>query len=76
MKISYKKLWHILVERDMKKQDLTRIAGLSSASVTKLVKGQNVQTDVLLKVCKAPDVGINDIMETVEIEEDTGEAAV
>jgi DNA-binding Xre family transcriptional regulator len=66
MKISYNKLWHLLIDLQMNKQDLKRMSGISTASIAKLGKGENLQTDVLLKICAALDVGITDIMETVE----------
>jgi len=66
MKISYNKLWHLLIDLGMNKQDLKRVSGISTASIAKLGRGENLQTDVLLKICKALNVGINDIMETVE----------
>ena len=70
MKISYNKLWHILIDKNMKRNDLKRISGISTASIAKLGRGENIQTDVLLKICRALGVGINDIMETVdEVEE-------
>ncbi len=71
MKISYKKLWHLLIELNMNKQDLKRVSGISTASIAKLGRGENIQTDVLLKICKALNVGINDIMDTVEDEEES-----
>jgi DNA-binding Xre family transcriptional regulator len=72
MKISYNKLWHLLIDLKMNKQDLKRVSGISTASIAKLGRGENLQTDVLLKICKALNVGINDIMETV-IDEDKKE---
>jgi len=66
MKISYNKLWHILIDKNMNRNDLKRVSGISTASIAKLGRGENIQTDVLLKVCRALDVGITDIMETVE----------
>jgi len=71
MKISYKKLWHLLIELNMNKQDLKRISGISTASIAKLGRGENLQTDVLLKICKALNVGINDIMDTVGDDEES-----
>jgi DNA-binding Xre family transcriptional regulator len=68
MKISYNKLWHILIDKNMKRRDLKQISGVSTASIAKLGRGENIQTDVLLKICRALDVGITDIMETVEDE--------
>jgi DNA-binding Xre family transcriptional regulator len=65
MAVSYKKLWKLLIDRDMKKKDLCKKAGISSASVTKMGKGGHVTTEVLVKICKALDCGIDDIMEVV-----------
>ena len=48
MAISYKKLWKLLIDKDMKKKDLQAAAGISSASVTKLAKNENVNTEVFL----------------------------
>jgi DNA-binding Xre family transcriptional regulator len=50
----------------MNRQDLKRLSGISTTSIAKLGKGENLQTDVLLKICKALNVSINDIMETIE----------
>ena len=63
--ISYKKLWKMLIDRDMKKKDLQAAAGISSASVTKLAKNENVNTEVLQKVCAALNCDIGDIMEMI-----------
>lgn len=70
MRISYNRLWHILIDRGMNKQDLKEAAGVSTASIAKLGRGENVQTKILLKICTALNVGINDIMETVEDEKE------
>jgi len=66
MVISYNKLWKLLIDKGMNKQDLKRVSGVSTASIAKLGKGENIQTDVLLKICNALGCGINDIMETVD----------
>jgi DNA-binding Xre family transcriptional regulator len=66
MKISYDKLWHLLIDLKMNKQDLKKVSGISTASIAKLGRGENLQTDVLLKICKSLNVGINDIMDTVD----------
>ena len=72
MKISYNKLWHMLIDKKMNKQDLRRISGISTASLAKLGKGENLTTDVLLKICKALNCDITDIMELENLEmEDT-----
>ena len=65
MKLSYKKLWIMLVERDMKKTDLAKRARISSASLAKLGKGANVTTDVLVKICEELKCDIADICEIV-----------
>ena len=69
MEVSYKKLWKILIDKDMKKKDLQAKAGISWASVTKLSKGETVSMDVLIKVCKALDCDICDIVELIPKED-------
>ena len=66
MAISYKKLWKLLIDRDMKKKDLCAAAGISHASMAKLGKNENVTTDVLVKICSALKCDISDIMEITE----------
>ncbi len=66
MRISYNKLWKMLIDKNMKKSDLKEKAGISSASVAKLGKGDNITTDVLLRICEAMDCHLDDIMETVD----------
>jgi DNA-binding Xre family transcriptional regulator len=68
MAISYKKLWKLLIDRDLKKKDLPTLAGISSASVTKLGKNENVNTETLEKICRALNCDISDIMEMAEEE--------
>lgn len=63
MAISYKKLWKLLIDKDLKKKDLQRLAGISSASITKLGKNENVNTEILAKICIALNCDIADIME-------------
>lgn len=70
MIVSYKKLWKLLIDKDFKKRDLCRMAGISSASVAKLTKGENVQTDVLVKICTALNCGIEDIIEILPDQEE------
>lgn len=69
MEVSYKKLWKILIDKDMKKKDLQAKAGISWASVTKLSKGETVSMDVLMKVCTALDCDISEIMEFIKRED-------
>ena len=65
MRISYNKLWKMLIDKNMKKSDLREKAGISSASLAKHGKGDNITTDVLLRICKVMDCRIEDILETV-----------
>ena len=65
MAVSYKKLWKLLIDRDMKKKDLCAKAGISSASVTKMGKNGHVTTEVLVKICTALECTMDDIMEIV-----------
>ena len=69
MKMSYKKLWKLLIDKDMKKTDLRKAAGISSSSLAKLGKDENVTTDVLLRICKALDCELDDIVEIERTEE-------
>ncbi len=73
MVISYKKLWKLLIDKDMKKQDLRTAAQLSSSTVAKLTHGENVSTAVLLKICAALQCDISDIMEVVSEESPASE---
>lgn len=66
MRISYNKLWKMLIDKGMTKMDLKEAAGISSASIAKLGKGANITTDVLLKICEALNCRIEDILETVK----------
>lgn len=70
MEVSYKKLWKLLIDKDMKKKDLQAQAGISWTSVTKLSKGENVSMEVLMKVCKALECNIGDIMDLIPEEGD------
>ena len=63
MRISYNKLWKMLIDKEMKKSDLKEKAGIRSASLAKLGKDENVTTDVLLRICKALDCELDDIVE-------------
>ena len=69
MAVSYKKLWKLLIDKDMKKKDLREAAGISTSSMAKLGKNENVTTDVLVKICKALKCDISDIMEILPDEE-------
>ena len=65
MAVSYKKLWKLLIDKDIKKKDLSAKAGISPATITKMGKGGHVTTEVLLKICKALNCGIDDIVEFI-----------
>lgn len=70
MRISYNRLWKLLIDKGMNKRDLRVASGISAASVAKLGKCENITTDVLLKICEALNVHLDDIMETVDEEEE------
>ena len=65
MAISYKKLWKLLIDKDIKKKELSTKAGISPATITKMGKNGHVTTEVLLKICTALNCNIEDIMEVV-----------
>ncbi len=69
MRTSYKKLWHLLIDKEMTKTELQNAAGLSWGSVARLNHGENISTDILLRICKALDCDISDIMEVVRDEQ-------
>ncbi|MCM1295931.1 MAG: helix-turn-helix transcriptional regulator [Muribaculaceae bacterium] len=66
MAASYKKLWKLLIDKDMKKEDLRKAAGITTTAMAKLGRNENVNLEVLLKICKALECDISDIMEIVE----------
>ena len=68
MRISYRPLWVILAEREMTKKELREKSGISTASLAKLGKGEDLTTDVLLKICETLNCNINEIVETVSNE--------
>ena len=65
MKISYKKLWHLLLDKNMTKLDLRKLTGISTTTVQKLTKDESVGVDILLRICGKLDVKIEDIIECV-----------
>lgn len=75
MRISYRPLWVMLAQRDMTKKELRERSGISTASLAKLGKGQNITTDVLLKICKALNCNINEIIESFPENEDVDRSA-
>lgn len=63
MYLNYNRLWKLLIDKGMNKQDLRKLTGLSSTSIAKLGKGENVNTNVLVRICKALDCDLSDIVE-------------
>lgn len=63
MAVSYKRLWKLLIDKDMKKKDLEKLAGISHYSINKLTRGDNLTTDILVRICRALDCTMDDIME-------------
>lgn len=70
MAVSYKKLWHILLDRDMKKKDLQEAAELTTYAMSKLSRDENVTTEILGKICKALDCTTDEIIEFLPDEQD------
>jgi DNA-binding Xre family transcriptional regulator len=70
MIISYKKLWKLLIDRDLKKKDLRQMAGISPSTIAKLGRNENINTEILIKICRALDCDITDIMELVPIDKE------
>lgn len=65
MAVSYKKLWKLLIDKDIKKKDLCAMASISPATITKMGKNGHVTTEILLKICTALDCTMDDIVEIV-----------
>lgn len=66
--ISYNKLWKLLIDKGLNKKELIMLSGVSSSSIAKMTKGQNVTTDVLCKICKVLDCNFGDIMDYIKTE--------
>lgn len=65
MAISYKPLWKLLIDRNMKKKDLITLSGVSQSSVSKMGRGENVNTDILNRICLSLNCSIADIVEVI-----------
>lgn len=65
MGASYKKLWKLLIDHDMKKRDLAQLAKVSPTTIAKLGKGESVNLEILLRICQALECDISDIMEVL-----------
>ena len=70
MVVSYKKLWKLLIDKDLKKSDLAEQANVSVATLTKLAKCENVNVDILVRICSALECEVSDIMELVDNDSD------
>lgn len=68
MKVSYKKLWKLLIDKDMMKKDLQKESGISWATLTKMSKGEVVSMEVLMKVCKVLHCDVGSIVEFINDE--------
>lgn len=68
MRFSYNKLWKLLIDKGWTKSELRKKAGISSSTIAKLGKGDNITTDILLKICITLDCKIEDIVEIVDHE--------
>lgn len=66
MKISYKKLWHALLDKNMTKQDMRKTTGISTTTVQKLTKNESVGIDIILRICEKLGLQINDVVEFVD----------
>jgi hypothetical protein len=66
MKFSYKKLWKLLIDKDIKHKDLINKTGISRSTFYKLKKDENVTTDVLLKICEELNCDISEIVECID----------
>ena len=68
MAVSYKKLWKLLIDKDMKKKDLRIATGITTTALAKLGKNEHVNTEILAKICKVLECNIEDILEIVSEE--------
>ena len=68
LQVKYKKLWHLLIEKNITRQELRKLAGVSSSTIAKVAKNENVNTDVLLKICEVLSCNFGDIMDAVPID--------
>ena len=67
-KISYKKLWKLLIDKDLNKKTLSQAANISQSTLTKMSKGESVNVDMLARICNALDCDFRDIIEMVSVE--------
>ena len=65
MAISYKKLWKLLIDKDMMKKDLRAMTGVRTTTMSRLSKDENVGTEIVSKICSVLNCDVGDIMEFV-----------
>lgn len=65
VEVSYKKLWKLLIDKDLKKRDLSHIANIGTSTIAKMTRGEHVSMDVLLKICGAFNCDFGDIIEAI-----------
>lgn len=65
MAVSYKKLWHLLIDRNMKKKDLQTAANLTSHAMRKLSRNEAITTDTIAKICRSLECTVDDIMDVL-----------
>ena len=69
-KISYKKLWKLLIDKDLNKQILSQVANISASTLTKMSKGETVNIEMLVRICNALDCEFHDVVELVSSDDD------
>jgi len=73
LKVSYKKLWKLLIDMEINKKTLSKMANVSGATLTKLAKGESVGMDMLVRICTALKCDLHDIVEIVPDETESGD---
>lgn len=71
-KFSYNRLWKLLIDRNIQKQELQKMSEVSAASIAKMGRCENVTTDVILRICEALDCKVEDVMERVPLKDESG----
>ena len=74
MEVSYKGLWKLLIDKDLKKKDLVTKAGISQSSVAKMSRGETISLDILLKICEALECNIGDLVDAVPSKDEQDES--
>ena len=65
MSVCYNKLWKLLIDKNMNKTDLRLAAGITTTALAKLGRNENVNTEILAKICKVLECGVDDVMEFI-----------